>query len=53
LWSDKYGNDLNPQRDIIIGESKKDRVKALTDIKKRLYKTHILSNAHEENIETK
>lgn len=41
LWSDRYGEDLNPQRDLIIGEAKKDKVKALTEIRQRLIETHL------------
>jgi DNA-binding HxlR family transcriptional regulator len=44
LWSDHYGKDLNPQRDIIIGEAKKDKITALVDIKKRLFETHLATS---------
>jgi DNA-binding HxlR family transcriptional regulator len=41
LWSDKYGQDLNPHRDIIIGEAKKDKIEALIEIRQRLIDTHL------------
>jgi len=42
LWSDKHaGPLLNKNKDIILGEVKKDRVKGVSAIKERLYQTHI------------
>ena len=41
LWSEKYATHLNPGRDIILGEAKKDRKKGISKIKTRLYKEHI------------
>lgn len=41
LWSDKYGKKLNPGRGIIIGEAKKDYMKGIDSLKKRLSDTHL------------
>lgn len=41
LWSDKYAKKLNPGRDIIIGEAKKDHMKGIDSLKKRLSDTHL------------
>lgn len=42
LWSDKYaGSLLHDKKDIILGEAKKDRVKGVSDMKKKLYQSHI------------
>jgi len=42
LWSDKYASPLlNKNKDIILGEVKKNRVKGVSAIKERLYQTHI------------
>lgn len=44
LWSDKYaGSLLNDQKDFILAEAKKDRVKGVSAMKKKLYQTHIKS----------
>lgn len=42
LWSEKYASKLNPGRDIILGEAKKDHRKGITKMKTRLYKEHLL-----------
>jgi DNA-binding HxlR family transcriptional regulator len=45
LWSEKYAAPLlNPNRDIILGEVKKDRDEGLRIVKERLYNTHIKAN---------
>ena len=42
LWSEQYAAiELNPNRDIILGEVKKNKNEGLQTIKERLYKTHI------------
>ncbi len=41
LWSEKYARNLNPGRDIILGDAKKSRVKGVELVKKRLYQQHI------------
>jgi DNA-binding HxlR family transcriptional regulator len=41
FWSEKYASNLNPSRDIILGEAKKDKQKGIINIKKRLSKEHI------------
>jgi DNA-binding HxlR family transcriptional regulator len=41
LWSDKYGKKLNPGRGIIIGEAKKNYMKGIDNLKKRLSDTHL------------
>src|SRR5689334_3044605 len=35
LWSEKYASNLNPERDIILGEAKKDRQRGITKMKSR------------------
>ena len=41
LWSDKYAKKLNPGRDIIIGEAKKDYMKGIDKMKNNLSDTHL------------
>jgi DNA-binding HxlR family transcriptional regulator len=41
LWSEKYASNLNPGRNIILGEAIKDRRKGITKMKIRLSKEHI------------
>lgn len=44
LWSDKYALEIPPSKeDVILGESKKDKIKAFIDLKKKLYAIHVLS----------
>jgi DNA-binding HxlR family transcriptional regulator len=41
LWSEQYGKKLNPHRDIIIGEAKKNYTKGVQVVKKRLQHEHL------------
>ncbi len=41
LWSDQYATKLNPHRDIIIGEAKKNYAKGLQIVTKRLQQAHL------------
>jgi DNA-binding HxlR family transcriptional regulator len=42
LWSDKYATiQLNPNRDVIIGDAKKDYRKGIEKMKKRLKAEHL------------
>ena len=42
LWSDKYATiQLNPNRDVIIGDAKKDYRRGMEKMKKRLRKDHL------------
>ena len=44
LWSEKHAAiELNPGRDIILGEAKKGLVKGIEKLKKRLLKEHEVS----------
>ena len=48
LWSEHYAAPLlNPNRDIILGEVKKNKDEGLQTIKDRLYKIHIQSDKQE------
>jgi DNA-binding HxlR family transcriptional regulator len=49
IWSDKYAKDLNPNRDIIIGEAKKDRKKAMEETLKKLQFMHLEKNTNENH----
>ena len=41
LWSDQYADKLNPQRDIIIGEAKKNYTKGIRLVTERLQAEHL------------
>jgi DNA-binding HxlR family transcriptional regulator len=41
LWSEQYATKLNPHRDIIIGEAKKNYTKGVQTVKKRLQQAHL------------
>jgi len=42
LWSDVYAGDLlNEKRDLILGEAKKDKTKALQSLRERLIEEHL------------
>ncbi len=43
LWSEQYGKKLNPHRDIIVGEVKKNYTKGVQIVKKRLQQAHLHS----------
>lgn len=44
LWSDKYaGLMLDNQKNVVLAEAKKDRVKGVSAMKKKLYQTHVKS----------
>lgn len=41
LWSDQYADKLNPHRDIIIGEAKKNYTRGLKLVQQRLQAEHL------------
>ncbi len=42
LWSDKYaGSMLDNQKNVVLAEAKKDRVKGVSAMKEKLYQTHV------------
>lgn len=41
MWSDQYAADLNPHRDIILGEAKKSYLQGIKTVKQRLHKMHL------------
>jgi DNA-binding HxlR family transcriptional regulator len=43
LWSEKYGKNLNPDREIIIGAAMKNYSKGVSELKKRLQEEHVKS----------
>lgn len=40
LWSEKYAKRLNPQKDIILGSTRKNYVKGIIQLKKKLIREH-------------
>lgn len=41
LWADQYASKLNPHRDIIIGEAKKNYTKGIKLVQQRLQEEHL------------
>ena len=41
LWSEQYADRLNPHRDIILGEAKKNYTKGIRQVKQRLQGMHL------------
>lgn len=41
LWSEKYARQLNPEKDIILGAARKNYVKGMNGLRKKLYDEHI------------
>ena len=41
LWSDKYARQLNPQKDILLGAARKNYLRGMNRLKKRLYEEHV------------
>ena len=41
LWADEYADKLNPHRDIIIGEAKKNYTRGIRQVKQRLQEEHL------------
>ncbi|MDF2190418.1 helix-turn-helix domain-containing protein [Paraflavitalea sp. CAU 1676] len=41
LWSDEYADNLNPHRDIVIGEAKRNYTQGIKSVKLRLQKMHL------------
>ena len=41
LWSEKYAKKLNPGRDIILGSSRKNYEKGMTQLRKKLAGEHL------------
>lgn len=41
LWSEKYAKTLNPHKEILLGASRKNYSKGITQLKKKLAKEHL------------
>jgi DNA-binding HxlR family transcriptional regulator len=41
MWSDQYADKLNPHRDIILGEARKNYTKGIRQVKQRLQEEHL------------
>lgn len=41
MWSDQYADKLNPHRDIILGEARKNYTKGIRQVKQRLQDMHL------------
>src|SRR5688572_532622 len=41
LWSEKYARSLNAGREVILGASRKNYEKGISQLKKKLYQEHI------------
>lgn len=41
MWSDQYADKLNPHRDIILGEAKKNYTRGIRQVKQRLQDIHL------------
>ncbi|WP_315822379.1 hypothetical protein [Paraflavitalea speifideaquila] len=41
MWADQYADKLNPHRDIILGEARKNYTRGIRQVKQRLREQHL------------